>query len=397
MALCYQRSLFNNNMSTIDDFEEAKDFLSNPKVVENYGLLQELGVFDHLKSLEREIQNFKSLFKGTLDIFARTTVDEIMDATVWQISDHSLPSVIAFLWKPLQNREEIIVKSYRNYKLTDLGLKVNSICEFEPFFLDYPKPINYGLFSFQIGENETLKAFDKIEPELVIPIMGPSGLYGLVLMGRKILGEEYSMAELAFIQHLMSFVSLAIQNHLHYDRTLRDVKTGLYNNGFFLTRLNEEIARSKRNKSTTSIIIMDVDKFKTFNDTFGHIAGDRVLESLAITIKQAVRTEDVPSRFGGEEFTVLLPDTDKENAFLAAERLRSKVANVKVPWEPALPQVTISLGVFTFGVDIDIPAEDIISRADEALYLSKQLGRNRTTAWGVGLLDKIERKRQTNK
>ena len=91
-------------MSNVESFEKEQDFLSQPKVVENYALLQEIGVFDHIHSLEREIRNFNSLFTGTLDIFARTTVDEIMDATVWQISDHSLPSVIVFLWKPLQNR-----------------------------------------------------------------------------------------------------------------------------------------------------------------------------------------------------------------------------------------------------------------------------------------------------
>jgi diguanylate cyclase (GGDEF)-like protein len=320
-----------------------------------------------------------------------------MDATVWQISDHSLPSIIAFLWKPLQNREEIIIKCYKNYKPVNMNLNVDSISSFESFFRQYPKPINYGLFSFQIGKNETLKSFDNIEPELVIPIMGPLGLYGIVLLGRKILGEEYSLAELAFIQHLMSFVSQAIQNHLHYERTLRDVKTGLYNSGFFMTRLNEEIARTKRNKSKTSILIMDVDRFKKFNDTYGHLAGDRVLEALAITIKQAVRAEDVPSRFGGEEFTVLLPDTDKEYAFLAAERIRTKVAAIEVPWDPPLPQVTISLGIFTFGEDTNLPVEEIIERADAALYLSKELGRNRSTAWGTGLLAKIERKRLRNK
>ena len=378
-------------MNNSEEKESKNDFLSNPRVIENYALLKEIGVIGHIEALEQEIKNFRNLVTSTLDIFARTTVDEIMDATVWQISDHSLPSVISFLWKPLQNKEDIIIKSYKNYQPVELNLKVDSISSFEPFFREYPKPINYGLFSYKIGENETLKSFDSIEPELVIPIMGPSGLYGIVLMGRKILGEEYSLAELAFIQHLMSFVSQAIQNHLHYERTLRDVKTGLYNNGFFLTRLNEEIARAKRNKSNSSIIIMDVDKFKRFNDTYGHMAGDKVLEALAITIKQAVRTEDIPSRFGGEEFTVLLPETDEDNAWIIAERLRTMVANLTVPWEPALPQITISLGIFTFGMDMDIPAEEIISMADEALYLSKELGRNRSTAWGIGLLDKIQK------
>jgi diguanylate cyclase (GGDEF)-like protein len=378
-------------MNKIENIEDEKDFLSNPRIVENYSFLQEIGVFKYLDSLNREIRNYKSLFSGALEIFNRTTVDQIMDATVWQISDHFLPSFIVFLWKPLLNKEEIVIKGYKNYKLIDLNLQVETIKPFEAFFQEYPKPINYDLLAYQMADKETLAAMDSLHPELIIPILGPSGLYGLVLVGRKILEDDYNAAELGYLQHLMSFVSQAIQNHLHYERTLRDVKTGLFNNGFFTTRLNEEIARAHRTGACSSIIIMDVDKFKNFNDSYGHMAGDKVLESLAVTIKQGVRTEDVPSRFGGEEFTVLLPDTDKDAAVLAAERIRTMVEAMKVPWNPPLPQVTISLGVFTFNKDTNLSADDVISRADEALYISKERGRNRTTVWGSGLLAKIQR------
>ena len=371
----------------------AKDFSSHPKAIENQDMLHEIGVFEYVESLEREIKNFKNLFKSSLDIFACTSVEEIMDATVWQISDHSLPSIIVFLWKPLHNREEVVIKSYKNYKPIALNLNLDRIDKFEPFFKKYPRPINYELFSFEFGESESLKAFDTINPALVIPILGPSGgLYGIVLMGDKVMGEEYSIPELSFIQHLMSFVSLAIQNHLHYERTLRDVKTGLYNNGFFLTRLNEEIARTKRNETKASIIIMDIDRFKKVNDAFGHLAGDRVLEQLAFMIKQTIRVDDIASRFGGEEFTILLPDTDKNKAFYTAERIRTTIATMQVPWNPPLPQITISIGIFTFDKYTNLPSEEVIKRADDALYLSKERGRNRTTAWGIGLMDKIERK-----
>lgn len=391
MAFCGLRSLFRNLMNKLEYVEDEKDFLSNPRIVENYSLLQDIGVFQHIDSLNREIRNYKNLFAGALEIFNRTTIEEIMDAAVVQISDHFLPAFMVFLWKPLQNKEDIVIKSYKNYKLTDLSLKIESITPFESFFRKYPKPITYDLLSFEMGDSHAVKPMDALRPELIIPILGPSGLYGMILVGRKILEDDYNGAELVYLQQLMAFVSQAVQNHLHYDRTLRDVKTGLFNNGFFMTRLNEEIARAQRTDSSSSIIIMDVDKFKNFNDNYGHLAGDRVLECLAVTIKQGVRTEDVPSRFGGEEFTVLLPDSDEEAAWVVAERLRIMVSEMQVPWDPPLPKVTISLGVFTFSRATELSSEEIIHHADEALYLSKEQGRNRTTAWGSGLMSKIAR------
>ena len=369
--------------------EKKTDFFSGAKVIENYPVLQETGALKHIEALEKEIQNYKNLLSGALDIFHQTTINEIMDSSVWQITDCLQPSYIIFVWKPLQNREDITMKCYKNYKLADMKFQLEKITEFEHFFQEHPDPVDYDFFASQIGDSEKTKAFADIDASLLIPILGPSGLYGLVLLGKKILGTEYSQAEMDFIKDLMSFVSKAIQNHLHYERTLRDSKTGLYNNSFFINRLNEEIIRSKRIDSWTSIIIMDVDKFKNFNDRYGHLAGDRVLENLAITLKQGVRAGDVPSRFGGEEFTVLLPDTDCEEAWLAAERLRNMVAEMKVPWEPPVPQITISLGIISFNKEMNLTAEEVIHRADEALYLSKELGRNCSSAWNAGLYNKI--------
>jgi diguanylate cyclase (GGDEF)-like protein len=209
-------------------------------------------------------------------------------------------------------------------------------------------------------------------------------------VGHKILEDEYTASELSFLEQLMSFVSQAIQNHIHYQHSVRDVKTGLFNHGFFTTRLNEEIAHSRRRGIASSIIVIDVDRFKNFNDAFGHLAGDRVLEHIALAIKSNLRAGDVPSRFGGEEFTILLPNTDQETALVVAERLRTAIATMQVPWDVPLPQVTISLGVATFEKEKDVPTDEIIGRADEALYQSKENGRNRTTVWQPGLLVKSQ-------
>jgi diguanylate cyclase (GGDEF)-like protein len=367
--------------------KDNNEFFSQPKIVENNALLRDLGVIEYIETLNKEIQNYKTVLSRGLDIFNRTSIDEIMDATVYQLSDHFLPSFTAFVWKPIQTKEDITIKAYRNYKPVDLNLRVDRITPFEAFFLQYPKPINFDLLVYQLNNENATKPYMDIHTEIAVPVLGPFGLYGIILVGKKLLEDDYSREELFFLQQLMSFVSQAIKNHLHYEHSLRDVKTGLYNHGFFLTRLTEEIARVKRNESKSSIIVMDVDKFKNFNDSYGHLAGDRVLEQLAVVIKQSVRSDDIPSRFGGEEFTVLLPHTDKLTVWNVAERLRATVSNMKVEWSVPLPQVTISLGIYTFDRDSGTDVTNIIRRADEALYISKERGRNRSTMWNPGVID----------
>jgi diguanylate cyclase (GGDEF)-like protein len=361
------------------------EFYSDPKILEHYALLQEIGVFHQLDSLKKEIRDYHDLVSAGLDIINRTSLDAIMDATVFRISDRFLPSFIAFLWKPIQNRDEITIKSYQNYRPTDLGIRMHSIAAFESFFRSHPQPVAYPVLAAEIEDAAVLKSLKKLNPQIIIPIVGGFGLYGIILMGRKMLGENFTNEEMLFIEQLMAFVVQAIMNCLNYQHSLRDVKTGLYNHGFFIHRLGEEISRTRRGAYASSVIVMDVDKFKNFNDTFGHLAGDKVLESLAITLKQTVRGEDVPSRFGGEEFTVLLPESGREGAWLVSERVRNAVAMMKVPWNPPLPQVTISLGICSFDHREQLSADNIILRADTALYVSKQQGRNRSTVWNPGM------------
>jgi len=369
-----------------------KEFFSSPKIVENHALLQDIGVFKYIDNLYKELRTYKSLLARGLDIFNRTSIEEIMDATVWQISDQFLPTLIAFLWKPFQNKDAVTFKAYKNYEPINLDFHIDSIAPFDSFFRKYPTPINFDLLAFQLNDDEAIRMLEPIQPEILIPILGQMGLYGIIAVGRKTLEKGYSQEELHFLQQLMPFVSQALKNHLHYEQSVRDVKTGLYNHAFFMTRLSEEIARARRTGYNSSIIVIDVDKFKDFNDTYGHLAGDQVLEYMAVAIKQAVRTEDIPSRFGGEEFTVLLPNTDRTNAWLIAERLRKTIAEMIVPWRMPLPQVTISSGICTFENSLNTDAIEVIRRADEALYLSKQRGRNCSTIWGSGLMFKMIKK-----
>jgi len=373
--------------------EDRDAFLSNPNILEHYSMLENLGIFSHIDDLKRDIRNYESLLSAAAEVFNQTTIDEILETTVRQISDKFLPSFLVFLWRPLQNRPDLLIKGYRNFKIFDFPLKIDTLQPFEDFFQRYPRPINFDLLEYQLNDPEASASLDELHPEIVVPIIGPSGLYGLILVGPKLLEDQYSPAELSFLDRLMSFASLAIQNSLHYEHSVRDGKTGLFNHGFFMLRLNDEIARTARIGHPFSVIVMDVDKFKNFNDNFGHLAGDAVLEQIAAAIRDNVRVQDIPSRFGGEEFTVLLPETSHQAALVVAERLRTAVAATIVPWDTPLPQITISAGLASFQNQSPVTAAEMIRRADEALYLSKKRGRNRTTTWGAGLLFKGERLR----
>ena len=154
-----------------------------------------------------------------------------------------------------------------------------------------------------------------------------------------------------------------------------DGLTGLYNRRFLDQSMETEFHRARRTGNSLSVIMFDIDHFKRFNDTYGHDQGDRVLQSVADTLRAALRNYDLPCRYGGEEFLAILPNTDAAGAYAVAERLRKDIVELTVD----NLKVTISLGVATYP-DLDIAgSEQLVERADGALYLSKENGRNRTS------------------
>jgi diguanylate cyclase (GGDEF)-like protein/PAS domain S-box-containing protein len=155
-------------------------------------------------------------------------------------------------------------------------------------------------------------------------------------------------------------------------QSLTDGLTGLNNRSAFDQKFEEEFTRAKRYSLPLSILLMDVDRFKSFNDSFGHIAGDELLQTLARLLNATARTTDFVARYGGEEFVVILPNTAGEGALLMGERFRSAVETMPV----IKRQVTISVGVATVTPHID-DGRTLLEAADQALYKAKQSGRNR--------------------
>jgi diguanylate cyclase (GGDEF)-like protein len=153
---------------------------------------------------------------------------------------------------------------------------------------------------------------------------------------------------------------------------ITDHLTGLYNRRHLLSRFHEEFEKVKRLDTELCCIMADIDHFKLVNDRFGHLAGDEVLKTVAYLIRTTVRAYDIVGRYGGEEFLIILPETDLENARLLAERMRLRVKEQQT----IAGQLTMSLGVARMENE-DKTLDDIIKRADDRLYLAKNAGRDR--------------------
>ncbi|HEX4222891.1 MAG TPA: GGDEF domain-containing protein, partial [Pseudonocardiaceae bacterium] len=160
-----------------------------------------------------------------------------------------------------------------------------------------------------------------------------------------------------------------------------DPKTGLLNVKSWSEAAAAELDRARREGTSTSLLMLDLDRFKLINDRFGHLAGDKFLLAVADTLRGEIRASDLVGRFGGEEFVVLLPNTTGEHAHAIAERIRGRIASAAVPLgvhsvEPPGPG-TVSIGVATSPLHGDT-LDDVLEAADNALYQAKTAGRNRT-------------------
>ncbi len=170
-----------------------------------------------------------------------------------------------------------------------------------------------------------------------------------------------------------------IENAYHeeiYRLTTIDGLTQIYNKRYFVETLEREIGRANRYRRELSLIMFDIDNFKKINDSFGHLAGDNALKQLASVIRSRIRREDILSRYGGDEFAIILPEIDNYNALQFAEKIRNLVAMAGFKFEDADIPVTISIGVASMQQELQT-VEEFIHIADKHMYAAKERGRNR--------------------
>lgn len=260
----------------------------------------------------------------------------------------------------------------------------------------------------EIGSRISLTALDRRSPVLVANAselaLGPleSGVTytsqsfiaypitlaekGLAVLNltEKIGGKHFDALDLEVLDAIVPQMAVAIdrvafkeQAGAYAQLSVTDALTGLSNRRYLETRLNEEIQRSSRHGFGMSFMMLDVDEFKSYNDRFGHPAGDEALKLVGLILKDVVRGEDVPARYGGEEFAVLFPQTSIKEAEAIAERIRERVEETEFPYR----RITVSIGLSSYSDELSTIAQ-IISAADQALYDAKRAGRNTVCSFG---------------
>ncbi|MEB3221565.1 MAG: diguanylate cyclase [Candidatus Sericytochromatia bacterium] len=263
-----------------------------------------------------------------------------------------------------------------------------------------------------VGANEEMQAQQSIaalnlRSVMCVPLRSRQDVLGALYVDSQATLNPFSAAELELLVAVAGHTAVSIRNAMLYQSQARraaelerlleqyrradfeastDELTGLRNRRFFEDQAGREVEISRRYGRPMSLVLLDVDHFKWFNDAHGHAVGDEVLRAIGRTLAATVRSVDLPARYGGEELVVLCPDTDAAGAAGLAERIRKAVAEIHLgeAFDQPLPHVTCSLGVAAFRSGDD-QLGDILARADQGLYAAKAAGRNRVLSWSPEL------------
>jgi len=332
-------------------------------------------------SIEKQIYDLKQLLEISKSLNSVIDFSTLIEAILYTCMGQMKTLGIAIFTK--KNFDAASFQLNRNY----CGFELDS--EF-----DYSIPEDHPLVKLMNLQNMCLTIDDikknialdspiesliALQPSLIVPLKAKNHISGLLLLGEQITSEPYSEYEKEHILNIASLAAIAISNAALLEMTTTDMMTHLKLKHYFYTVLMEKLEIGTAQEMSVSVLMLDIDFFKRFNDTYGHACGDVVLQMVASVIQQNTRNQDMAARYGGEEFVVMLSDTPSKTAQKIAERIRNSIENLDILYDGQHLNLTISIGVAQYNPEIDTTAKTLVDRADKALYSSKQTGRNKVT------------------
>jgi diguanylate cyclase (GGDEF)-like protein len=362
------------------DLRLRSDALEEQINVRNYQSAKEL---QSQAGIKEKIRRYSSLKKVIEDINASLTLDSIaerLNSIVFSLigSGHGT-STLYIIDKLTHNLS--LFKTKKEDKRIIIKAKQGDI--FDHWVLRHASPlliedINKD-FRFDLGKLKT-EDLRPVSSLISSPLISGDKFLGILRMDHH-QRNFYSQDDLRFLVTICDLGAVALENGMLYQDTqelaIHDGLTSLFTKGYFMEMLKLECKRSIRHDRYFSLLMLDIDYFKNYNDKFGHVAGDIVLKSLSQNIFNSLKdTDAVLSRFGGEEFCIILRGADEHEAFQTAELLRKTIEATKIILRRQETNVTVSIGCATFSKDISDEAE-LIMKADKAMYQAKKSGRNR--------------------
>ena len=353
--------------------------------IAQFNSLSNSGMLERNQSLQHENRQLRRLIDDSAALLLITSADSMFEFISTRFLDYFLPQFMAFMIQP-PRENSIIQYCYKNIGRVSERIDDSNYKTLRKYYEEGNSENEFEKIKVKTGSDCFSKDFLDIHPLMIFPLKGIGGIYGFAIFSDKLTGNAYTRAEIDYITHMFSVLSVMIQNDMHYKTSITDPKTGLYTYDYFINKLDETTAIVRRYKHTAGLLMIDIDHFKNFNDTWGHLAGDKVLITMAASISAVLRKEDCLCRFGGEEFAILIPETDSVGLTALAERLRKTVSQAEINVNGNKLSVTISLGACLISASERAEPKVLLDRADKALYFAKTSGRNCSALFPDGLL-----------
>jgi len=321
-----------------------------------------------------------------LDLLKADSLPQLLDALCTGLtSSYSLEAMTLLLWDPQHEIRHLLIAEHRSTLDFPRIIFADSVVGMAPQFNTFHKP---WLGPYMGCDHQLLfPRSNGIRSVALIPLRRQDRLQGSLNFGST--DERRFSRHLGtdFLAHLGVIASFAIENAVNRARLVRsgltDFLTGWHNRRYLHARLKEELARAQRQGTGLTCLLIDVDRFKQINDEHGHLAGDVALREAAQRVDAHIRGSDAAARFGGDEFVVLAPGINAEQAAVLAERIRGAVCDppLELP-DGAKVTLTVSIGIASITLsrdeaDLKAASERLLAEADSALYRAKQRGRNR--------------------
>lgn len=333
----------------------------------------------------------KELDKRMIEVFALYNIGKVMNTSfeteqmiLELVKDMSRSEQIDRLMIMLldEKKDEFYVASHTGFNENDMGLLTRKVGE---GFYGKVASSGKGQLVNEIHPGKLMPSEDIIDSEInsviAVPFFSGGKTVGLIC-AYKNKPDLFEQSDLDLFKGMSEHLSTVLENARFVEETkiksITDGLTGLYNKSFFLDTLKAELDKASRYKRELSIFMLDIDNFKHYNDTNGHPEGDELLKELSSLLKKAVRSIDIPCRYGGEEFVVILPETTKKGAAIIAERLLTSIREHYFPYQESQPMgfISVSIGLASYPLD-GTEMTPLIKKMDEALYKAKHEGKNK--------------------